>query len=112
MKSKRFSVEECEKCSDDRVFKNGKCVHNNILDMAYSVDEIVEVLNNRSFQEEFYRLVEAKIYFCQAMFKETNDPMYKEHETVLRVLEDELRDAETNIKHYWEFLDKWIKHRK
>jgi len=42
----RFVVKECEKCSDDRAFKNNKCVYNQRLGFAYSVDEIVEVLNN------------------------------------------------------------------
>ena len=42
----RFIVKECEECSDDRAFKNNKCVYNQRLGFAYSVDEIVEVLNN------------------------------------------------------------------
>lgn len=47
----RFVVEECEKCSDDRAFKNNKCVYNQRLGFAYSVDEIVEVLNNKDVEE-------------------------------------------------------------
>lgn len=46
----RFVVEECEKCSDDRQFKNGKVVFNQRLGFAYSVDEIVEVLNNKDVE--------------------------------------------------------------
>ena len=42
----RFVVKECPRCSDDRAFKNNKCVFNQRLGFAYSVDEIVEVLNN------------------------------------------------------------------
>ena len=44
----RFIVKECPQCSDDRVFKNNKCVYNQRLGFAYSVDEIVEVLNNEN----------------------------------------------------------------
>ena len=42
----RFIVEDCPMCGDDRQFKNGKCVFNQRLGFAYSVEEIVEVLNN------------------------------------------------------------------
>lgn len=42
----RFITMECKECSDDRQFKNGKCVYNQRLGFCYSVDEIVEVLNN------------------------------------------------------------------
>lgn len=42
----RFVVKDCHpQVSDDRQFKNGKCVFNQRLGFAYSVDEIVEVLN-------------------------------------------------------------------
>lgn len=42
----RFITTECPECSDDRQFKNGKCVYNQRLGFCYSVNEIVEVLNN------------------------------------------------------------------
>ena len=43
----RFIVKESnEGIADERGFKNGKCVFNQRLGFAYSVDEIVEVLNN------------------------------------------------------------------
>lgn len=42
----RFRVAEAtEYISDDRVFKNGKCVENQRLKIVYSVDDIVDVLN-------------------------------------------------------------------
>ena len=47
----RFIVEDCPKCSDDRQFKNGKCVYNQRLGFCYSVEEIVEVLNNTTEDE-------------------------------------------------------------
>ena len=42
----RFIVTECEECSDDKVFQNNKCVFNQRLGLAYSIDDIVEILNN------------------------------------------------------------------
>ena len=41
----RFIVKTYKYGSDDRQFKNSKCVFNQRLGFAYSVDEIVEVLN-------------------------------------------------------------------
>jgi len=49
----RFIVKECPRCSDDRAFKNNKCVYNQRLGFAYSVDEIVEVLNNEDDEDDF-----------------------------------------------------------
>ena len=47
MKKKTFVVDEAGKfCADERKFCNGKCVYNQILGLAYSVDQIVEVLNS------------------------------------------------------------------
>ena len=42
-----FEVETADECTaDSRKFQNGLCVFNNRLGMAYSVTEIVEVLND------------------------------------------------------------------
>ena len=42
-----FEVEIADECmADSRKFQNGLCVFNNRLGMAYSVTEIVEVLNH------------------------------------------------------------------
>ena len=42
----RFVVKESnDGIAEDRGFKNGECVYNQRLGFAYSVDEIVEVLN-------------------------------------------------------------------
>lgn len=42
-----FEVEPADEYTEDsRTFKNGLCVYNNRLGMAYSVTEIVEVLNS------------------------------------------------------------------
>ncbi|MBQ2613522.1 MAG: hypothetical protein IJG19_06590 [Methanobrevibacter sp.] len=47
----RFKVTECPLCGEDRAFKNNKCVYNQRLGFAYSVDEIVEVLNNTELED-------------------------------------------------------------
>lgn len=57
----RFTIKECERCSDDRVFKNNQCIYNQRLGFAYSVEEIVEVLNalgkeNEELKTEIKRL--------------------------------------------------------
>ena len=41
----RFVVMDCPNCSDDRQFKNNKCVFNQRLGFAYSVEELVALLN-------------------------------------------------------------------
>ena len=48
----RFVVMDCPQCSDDRQFKNGRCVYNQRLGFAYSVEEIVEVLNATNNEKE------------------------------------------------------------
>ena len=53
----RFVIENAtEYISDDRTFKNGKCVYNQRLGFAYSIDEIVEALNNDELEKENERL--------------------------------------------------------
>lgn len=47
----RFIVTECPRCGDDRQFKNGEVVFNQRINMAYSVNEIVEVLNNTEYED-------------------------------------------------------------
>ena len=54
----RFIVRQNQGESDDRTFKNNKCVHNQRLGLTYSVDEIVEVLNANDEREEFEELKE------------------------------------------------------
>ena len=48
----RFTIKKCERCSDDRLFKNNQCIYNQRLGFAYSVTEIVEVLNNLGKENE------------------------------------------------------------
>ena len=54
----RFIVTEAtESLSDNRKFVNGKCVENQRLKIVYSVEDIVEVLNNYGeFEKEYTEL--------------------------------------------------------
>lgn len=52
----RFIVTECPLCGEDRAFKNNKCVYNQRLGFCYSVDEIVEVLNNTEPEDKLKNL--------------------------------------------------------
>lgn len=58
-----FEVEPAGKYTEDsRTFKNGLCVYNNRLDMAYSVTEIVEVLNSLvEYKDSIIELFDEKI---------------------------------------------------
>lgn len=57
-----FEVEIADECvADSRKFQNGLCVFNNRLGMAYSVTEIVEVLNHMtSVIHEFESMKDGK----------------------------------------------------
>ncbi len=58
-----FEVEPAGEYTDDtRTFKNGLCVYNNRLGFAYSVTEIVEVLNSfREMQDLIIQLFDERI---------------------------------------------------
>ncbi len=58
-----FEVESAGEYTDDtRTFKNGLCVYNNRLGFAYSVTEIVEVLNSfREMQDLIIQLFDERI---------------------------------------------------
>ena len=60
-----------EYTEDSRVFKNGLCVFNNRLGMAYSVTEIVEVLNNMS--DTIDALQDELGKFKPLIFEDTDD---------------------------------------
>jgi hypothetical protein len=95
MRKPRFVVEEDERglVAKERVFKNGKTVFNQILGFAYSVDEIVEVLNQLGESSDYlYDLIQTKIWYCQGMFRTTGDNKYKIEENALKVLRDEMHD--------------------
>ena len=103
----RFVTLECEKASNDRVFKNNKCVFNTRLGFAYSVDEIVEVLNNRNYQSNVYELLQNKIWYCQGMYNRTNNDKYKFMEKMLRELREELYEPKNSSMKYGEILKEW-----
>lgn len=104
----RFVVETCERCSDDRMFKNGKVVYNQNLGLAYSVDELVEVLNCNYFSDYLFELLQVKIWYCQAMYNSTNDEKYKLEEECLKQLRDECHSYHSIYK-YNAFLESYLK---
>lgn len=79
----RFVVKDCPMCGEDRVFKNNKCVFNQRLGFAYSVDEIVEVLNNQG--DELDRIKETiresikneRTDMGKSVLKQLYDTLYK-----------------------------------
>ena len=101
----RFIVEKAgEIVSPNRRFANGECVFNQKLGMAYSVDEIVEVLNiDGEFSDYFFELIQEKIWYCQAQFHETGDEHYLIEEECLRTLRDEIHNRAA-IFEYRDFL--------
>lgn len=108
-KRPRFIVDECKQCSNDRKFQNGKCVYNQNLGMAYSVDEIVEVFNLSGESDDYlFELMQEKIWYCQAMYHKTSDKRYKIEEECLKTLRDE-RHNRNSIFKYTDFLKEYIK---
>lgn len=92
MKKQRFIADNATQyCAEDRKFQNGKCVYNQILGFAYSVDEIVDVLNNNgTFSDVFDELLQLKIWYLQGMYRRTGDEMYKTIEKEFKQLRREL----------------------
>lgn len=110
MKKKRFVVDEAGKfCADERKFCNGKCVYNQILGFAYSVDQIVEVLNNDDYYDRVMDLMQNKIWYMQGMFHRTGLKKYKYMENTLMELRDELYEPGSYGEKYGKVLNKWFK---
>lgn len=98
-----FEVESADEYTEDsRTFKNGLCVYNNRLGFAYSVTEIVEVLNS---------LVEYKDLISE-LFDEKIEALEYDLERAVKagmptsILYDELDELET-LKE--EILGLWYK---
>ena len=108
MTKEKFSVKECTKCSPDRIFKNNKCVYNNNLGFAYSVDEIVAVLNNDYYYGRVMELMQSKIWYCQGMYERTGELDYKQKEEFLKELRKELIEPEAHSRRYGEQLREWF----
>ena len=109
MSKERFIVDDgTEFVSDDRVFRNGKTVHNTRLDFSYSVDEIVEVLNKQGqYQDGVNEFMQNKIWYAQGMYHRTGDEKYKILEDTLRELREELYEPKHNSLKYGEILNEW-----
>lgn len=102
-KKDTFEVEPADEYTEDsRTFKNGLCVYNNRLGMAYSVTEIVEVLNS---------LVEYKDLVSE-LFDEKIEALENDLERAVKAgmpsstLYEEIDELET-LKN--EVMDLWFK---
>lgn len=110
MKKEKFIVDEAgEFCTDERTFKNGKCVYNQIIGIAYSAEQIVEVLNNDDYYDRVMDLMQNKIWYMQGMFHRTGLKKYKYMENTLMELRDELYEPRSYGEKYGEVLYKWLK---
>lgn len=98
-----FEVEQAgEYTEDSRTFKNGLCVYNNRLGFAYSVSEIVEVLNSLvEYKDLITELFDNKI---EALENELDRAVKAGMPT--SILYDELEELE-NLKE--EILELWWK---
>lgn len=87
-----FEVEPAgEYTEDSRTFKNGLCVYNNRLGMAYSVTEIVEVLNSlHEMQDLIIQLFDARIEALENDIERVIDVGMP-----VSILYDELDDLQT-----------------
>lgn len=94
---------------DSRVFRNDTCVFNSRLGMAYSSEEIVEVLNQRDYYDNVMNLMQDKIWYMQGMYRRTNNSVYKNTEEVLRELRKELYEPYNSDKKYANMLEQWFK---
>lgn len=109
MSEDRFIADEAgEFCADERKFKNGKCVYNTRHGFAYSVDEIVEVLNNDDYYNRVMDLLQNKIWYMQGMYHRTKKDRYKQTELVLQELRDELFEPGHHAEKYGAILNKWF----
>ena len=103
-----FKLKKCTKCSEDRQFKNGLCVFNNTIGMAYSADEIVEVLNKDDYYSKIHDLLQNKIWYHEHMYNETGDDFHKHSVIILRELRDESYEPYHHSSKYGEYLEKWF----
>lgn len=87
-----FEVEPAgEYTEDSRTFKNGLCVYNNRLGMAYSVTEIVEVLNGlHEMQDLILQVFDARIESLENDLERAIDAGMP-----VSILYDELEDLQT-----------------
>lgn len=94
----RFIIENCEdRIAENREFRNNTCVYNQRLGFAYSVEEIVEVLNNMG--DEIDKLKEEN-----EKFKKMADLMEYQLKVQDRIIKE--YEEESEIK-YWK--DKTMK---
>ena len=89
----------------DRVFKNNKVVFNNDLGHIYSVDEIVEVLNNDSFYSDLFTFIQFKIWYMESqLFEKGENVILKAEIQFLRDLREEMIEPVSSAKKYSKLL--------
>lgn len=104
---KKFFVHEVDPDweQEDRVFKNNKVVFNNDLGHIYSVDEIVEVLNNDSFYSDLFTFIQFKIWYMESqLFEKEDNEILKAKIDFLRDLREEMVEPISNTKKYSKLL--------
>lgn len=90
---------------EDRVFKNNKVVFNNDLGHIYSVDEIVEVLNNDSFYSDLFTFIQFKIWYMESqLFEKGENVILKAEIQFLRDLREEMIEPVSSAKKYSKLL--------
>lgn len=103
-----FIVDDARGASDDRVFRNGKVVFNKTLGFAYSVDEIVEVLNNDHYYDRVMDLIQNRIWHAHGMYQRTKEDRFRVIELLLKELREELYEPECYSKKYADVLKQWF----
>ena len=94
-----FVKKACKNCDDDRAFKNGYCVFNQRLGFAYSVDEIINELDNpiiEKWRKDAY-ILEKKLRDCAYDLDEKDEVIIK--------LKQENRDLKSKLNEY-HFLER------
>ena len=97
----RFIIKECPRCGDDRKFINGKCVYNQRLGFCYSVDELVEVLNNTESEDKLKILTEninEKLEFAEPLQKPFHRMKYGGDKGYWRGYVDALKETKKVIE--------------
>lgn len=108
MNKKKFIVDDARGASDDRAFRNGKVVFNKTLGFAYSVDEIVEVLNNDHYYDRVMDLIQNRIWYAHGMYQRTKEDCFRVIELLLKELREELYEPECYSKKYADVLKQWL----
>ena len=109
MRKERFKVEEgSDLVAENRIFKNKTMVFDDLVGIALSCEEIVEILNQDDYFSSVFDFLQNKIWYCQAEFKKTGDNFFKAQEKFLRDIRDELKEPRCNSQKYMAFLKEYL----